>query len=124
MKHILVSVFLAAGLAVNAQSFTSGDTTFITLTSWEQRDELFNGTWGFDVGVAHEDDDAVTDFYCDHAKTYVIAESAATYVFPYVVYKYPYANHEFKHGVWSRDPRYKAWAEGLQKRLRPNDPVR
>ena len=124
MKNILVPVFLAAGLAVNAQSFTSGDTTFITLTSWEQRDELFKGTWGFDVGMAHEDDDAVTNFYCDHAKTYVIAESAATYVLPYVVYKYPYAKHEFKHGVWSSDPRYEAWAESLRLRLGPNDSLR
>lgn len=117
MKQILVSVFLAAGLAVNAQSFTSGDTTFIMLTSWEQRDELFNGTWGFDVGLINEDC-AVTRFHCDHKKTYVIAESAATYVLPYVVYKYPYANHEFKHGVWRRDPRYKDWVKGLETRLK------
>ena len=114
MKHILVSVFLAACIAASAQSYTSGDTTFILLTSLEQRDALFVGTWGFDVGPVNGDD-TVTDFYCDHAKTYVIAESAATYVFPYIVYKYPYVNHEFKHGVWSSDPRYKAWVESLQE---------
>lgn len=113
MKNILVSVFLAAGIAASAQTYTSGDTTFIMLTSLEQRDSLFKETWGFDVGLVN-DECAVTNFYCDHAKTFVIAESGFTYNFPYIVYKYPYTYHEFKHGVWSSDPRYKAWAESLK----------
>jgi len=114
MRHILVSVFLAAGLAVNAQSFTSGDTTFIMLTSVKQREALFKDAFGFDVSPVNGEA-AVTLFYRDHEKTFVIAESGARYTFPYIVYKYPYANHEFKHGVWSSDPRYEDWVATLPK---------
>jgi hypothetical protein len=106
-KMILTLIFVIGGATAKAQNL--GDTTYIRFNTGKEWLDFLQGKEIFDVGAV---DSVITNFFRDREKTIVYADPQQEGP-PYLMYIYPYENHEEKYFKWIKTDLYEEWKKSI-----------